>query len=95
MQVLLVCLFGALVAAQSEVLFFSRVPNPITDGEPAAILWSTNDTSNPVVLTLLQGLNTSNLATVKVITRAGRDGQYIWLPQISIANGDDYALGIT
>lgn len=43
---LLVAAFAALAAAQSTVLTFTNVPNPITDGQPQAILYATNDTSN-------------------------------------------------
>ena len=34
----------ALAAAQSTVLTFTHVPNPVTDGQPQAITYSTNDT---------------------------------------------------
>lgn len=42
----LVGALAALATAQSSVLTFTRVPNPITDGEPAALIYSTNDTSS-------------------------------------------------
>ena len=87
-------LFAIFAAAQSDVLTFTRVPNPITDGENAVILWSTNDTNTDVTLTLRKG-NPNNLNTVYVITTKGQDGQYIWNPPLWIADGDDYALEIS
>lgn len=38
--------FAGVVAAQSTVLTFDTVPNPITDGKATAITYSTNDTVN-------------------------------------------------
>ena len=35
----------ALSAAQSSVLTFTHVPNPVTDGQAQAITFSTNDTT--------------------------------------------------
>lgn len=93
-RTLLLFLFAALAAAQSQVLYFTRVPNPITDGEPAVLLWATNDTETPVTLTLRKG-QASNLDTVYVITKSATDGQYIWRPPLSTANGEDYALEIS
>ncbi len=55
LQLLLLGIFLAFAVAQSSVLYFTRVPNPITDGEEQVILWSTNDTSTPVTLKLLKG----------------------------------------
>jgi len=37
---------AALAAAQSSVLTFTHVPNPITDGQAQAITYSTNDTAS-------------------------------------------------
>lgn len=91
---LFIGLFAVFAAAQSDVLTFTKVPNPITDGENAVILWSTNDTNTPVKLTLRKG-NPNNLDTVYVITSNGQDGQYIWNPPLWIANDDDYALEIS
>lgn len=89
-------LFGALAAsaaAQSAVLTFTRVPNPITDGEPQAILYATNDTSTPVTIILRKG-NPNDLQTVDVLTNDATNGQYIWTPPKSLPNGYDYALEI-
>lgn len=93
-QTLLLGVFAVFTAAQSDVLTFTRVPNPITDGEEAVILWSTNDTQSDVTLTLRQG-NPNDLDTVYVITTNGQDGQYIWTPPLWIPNGEDYALEIS
>lgn len=69
------------------------VPNPITDGSPAAITYSTNDTQTPVTITLRQG-NSNNLQTVQVLTNDSNNGQFVWNPPKSIPNGVDYALQI-
>jgi hypothetical protein len=44
-KTLLVSAFAALAAAQSSVLTFTNVPNPITDGQAQAITFATNDTT--------------------------------------------------
>lgn len=87
---------AALAAAQSgasNVLTFTRVPNPITDGLPQVILYATNDTSSPVTITLKNGPKT-NLQTVETLTTDATDGQFIWHPPRSLPNGNDYALEI-
>ena len=89
-------LLGALAvfaAAQSDVLTFTRVPNPVTDSEPQAITYATNDTSSPLMITLRQG-NPNNLQTVDVLTTDATGGQFIWTPPLSLPNGIDYALEI-
>lgn len=50
-KTVLLSALAALAAAQSTVLTFTNVPNPITDGEAQAITFATNDTSS--VSTLL------------------------------------------
>jgi hypothetical protein len=45
-KTLLLGAFAALAAAQSAVLTFTNVPNPITDGQAQAITFATNDTSS-------------------------------------------------
>lgn len=45
-KTLLVSAFAALAAAQSSVLTFTKVPNPVTDGQPQAITYATNDTAS-------------------------------------------------
>lgn len=45
-KTLLVGALAAIAAAQSSVLTFTNVPNPITDGQPQAITFATNDTSS-------------------------------------------------
>lgn len=45
-KTLLVGALAALAAAQSSVLTFTNVPDPITDGQPQAITFATNDTSS-------------------------------------------------
>lgn len=84
---------AALAAAQSAVLTFTRVPNPITDGEPQAILYATNDTQSPVTLILRQGA-ANDLTTIQTLTTDATGGQYIWTPPKSLPNGNDYALEI-
>ena len=74
LHLVLCCIFAALTAAQSDVLFFTRVPNPVTDGEEQVILWSTNDTDTDVTLKLLQG-NSEPYDTVYTITDSAQDGQ--------------------
>lgn len=92
-SLLLTTLVAGLAAAQSAVLTFTRVPNPITDGEPQAILYATNDTQSPVTIILRQG-NANNLQTVQTLTTDAAGGQYIWTPPVSLPNGNDYALEI-
>lgn len=84
----------ALAAAQSSVLTFTHVPNPVTDGQAQAITYSTNDTTSPVTIILRKGLS-GNLQTVQTLTAAATSGQYIWTPAKTLPNGDDYALEIT
>ncbi len=88
---LLVSLFVALTVADSSVLYFTRVPSPITDGEQSVLLWSTNDTTTPVEIILLSGLS-QPYKTVQTVTKSGENGQYIWKPSSSIADGTDYRL---
>lgn len=59
--------FAALAAAQSSVLVFTHVPNPITDGQAQAITFATNDTTTPVTILLRQG-QSNNLQTVSTLT---------------------------
>ena len=92
-KALLVGALAAYAAAQSQVLTFTRVPNPVTDGEPQAITYATNDTSTPVEIILRQGA-ASNLQTVEVLTSDATGGQFVWTPRASIPNGADYALEI-
>ena len=93
-RALLLGAVAALAAAQSQVLTFTDVPNPVTDGEPQAILYSTNDTTNPVMIILRKG-QTGNLQTIATLTNQSYGGQYIWTPAASLPNGNDYALEIT
>lgn len=92
-KTLLLGAFAALAAAQSAVLTFTRVPNPITDGEPQAITYSTNDTDSPVTIILRKG-PANNLQTVDTLTTDANGGQFIWTPPPSLPNGADYALEI-
>lgn len=92
-RTLLLGAFAALAAAQSAVLTFTRVPNPITDGQPQALLYATNDTSSPVTIVLRQG-PANNLQTVQTLTSDATGGQYIWTPPLSLPNGNNYALEI-
>lgn len=93
MRLLLLGWFAAIAAAQSSVLFFTRVPNPITDGQQQVILWSTNDTESDVTLRLLQG-SSGSYETIYTITDSGHGGQYVWKPPKWIPNGDNYRLEI-
>lgn len=45
-KTLIVSAFAALAAAQSSVLTFTKVPNPVTDGQPQALTYATNDTAS-------------------------------------------------
>ncbi|KAK3724850.1 hypothetical protein LTR37_000898 [Vermiconidia calcicola] len=90
---LLLGAFASYVVAQSQVLFFTNVPNPVTDGEPQAILWSSNDTQSPVTILLRKGIST-NLKTVSTLTNDATGGTFIWTPPASLPNGIDYALQI-
>ncbi|KAK3073932.1 hypothetical protein LTR53_004060 [Teratosphaeriaceae sp. CCFEE 6253] len=92
-KIILASAFVALAAAQSAVLTFTKVPNPITDGQPQALTYSTNDTSTPVTIILRKGPST-NLQTVSTLTTSATGGQYIWTPPTSLADGTDYALQI-
>ena len=92
-KALLLGAFAAYAVAQSSVLTFTHVPNPVTDGEPQAILYSTNDTQSPVTIVLRKG-NSNNLQTVSTLTTTATGGQYIWTPSKSLADDSDYALEI-
>lgn len=92
-KALLLSAFAAFAAAQSTVLTFTRVPNPVTDGEAAAITYATNDTDAPVTIILRKGPS-GNLKTVDVLTTNANGGQFVWTPPPSLANGADYALEI-
>lgn len=50
-KALLLGAIAALATAQSTVLTFTNVPNPITDGQPQAITYATNDTTTVSVIT--------------------------------------------
>jgi len=45
-KTLIVSALAALATAQSAVLSFTNVPNPVTDGQAQAITFRTNDTSS-------------------------------------------------
>lgn len=92
-KTLLLSALSALAAAQSAVLTFTNVPNPITDGQAQAITYATNDTTSPVSIILRQGPS-GNLQDVETLTTDARDGQFIWTPSTSLPNGNNYALQI-
>lgn len=92
-QTLLLSALAALATAQSSVLSFTRVPNPVTDGQVQVLLYSTNDTTSPVTILLRKGLS-SNLQTVYTVTENAQNGQYLWTPPTWIADDTDYALEI-
>lgn len=92
-KTLLLGALAALAAAQSTVLTFTNVPNPVTDGQAHAITFATNDTSSPVSIILRQGPST-DLKDVETLTTDARNGQYIWTPSTSLPNGNNYALQI-
>ena len=81
-------------SAQSSDVYFTRVPNPITVGEPQAILYTTNDDETPVIITLRQG-SSSDLQTIDTLTTSATGGQYVWTPELDLPNGIDYALEIS
>ncbi|OQO06300.1 hypothetical protein B0A48_08889 [Cryoendolithus antarcticus] len=85
---------ATLAAAQSSVLTFTHVPNPITDGQAQAITYATNDTAGPVTIILRKG-DSTNLQTVQTLTSSAIGGQYVWTPSENLPNGVDYALQIT
>ncbi|KAK6395098.1 hypothetical protein LTR65_001287 [Meristemomyces frigidus] len=93
-KALIVSGLAVLSAAQSAVLTFTHVPNPVTDGATQAITYSTNDTTSPVTIILRKGLST-DLKTVSTLTTSATGGQFIWTPSTSLADGTDYALEIT
>ncbi|KAK5146402.1 hypothetical protein LTR04_001056 [Oleoguttula sp. CCFEE 6159] len=91
-------LFGAslvgAVIAQSSTLAFTSVPAVVTAGQPANISYMAADTTSPVTITLRKG-DPNNLATIAVLTSSSTGGSYIWIPDKSLANAQDYALQIT
>ena len=99
---LLLASFTAQVLAQgrgddkkhSKVLYFTNVPNPITDGEQTVIQWATNDTETPVTLTLKQGRVIGSLREVYTVTTAGTGNEYVWLPPTWLPNNENYELEI-
>jgi hypothetical protein len=92
-KALLLGALAALATAQSAVLTFTRVPNPVTDGEPQAITYATNDTTSPVTIILRKGTS-KNLQTIATLTTDANGGQFIWTPPPSLPNDNDYALEI-
>lgn len=92
-KAILVGAFAALAVAQSTVLTFTRVPNPVTAGTANAITYATNDTMSPVTITLRKG-ESGNLKTISNLTTDATGGQYVWTPDTSLENGADYALEI-
>ena len=92
-KALLVGTLAVFATAQSTVLYFTRVPSLVTDGEPQAITFATNDTSSPVTILLRKG-NPADLKTIDTLTTDATDGQFIWTPPLSLPNGQDYALQI-
>jgi hypothetical protein len=92
-KTLVLSALAALATAQSAVLSFTNVPNPVTDGQAQAITFRTNDTSSPISITLRQGL-AGDLQDVEVLTGDAKDGQFVWTPSTSLPNGNDYALQI-
>jgi len=92
-KALLVGAFAAIAAAQSSVLTFTRVPNPVTAGSAEAITYATNDTSSPVTIILRKGPS-DDLQNVSTLTTTAFNGQYVWTPDRTLANGNDYALEI-
>ncbi|EMC93601.1 hypothetical protein BAUCODRAFT_150900 [Baudoinia panamericana UAMH 10762] len=92
-KALLAGAFAALAAAQSTVLTFTYVPNPMTDGQPQALTYTTNDSFTPVTILLRQGLP-RNLETIMTLTTTATGGQFIWTPPTSLPDGSDYALEI-
>ena len=72
-RALLLATFAVLACAQSQVLTFTHVPNPVTDGSPAAILYSTNDTASPVTIILRKG-QSGNLQTIETLTKDSYGG---------------------
>ncbi|CZT24734.1 uncharacterized protein RCC_10462 [Ramularia collo-cygni] len=93
-KALLIGALAALATAQSSVLSFTRVPSPITAGEPQALTYATNDTETPVTIRLRKGPS-GNLDTIATLSSSVMGGQYIWTPSDSLTNGNDYALEIS
>ncbi len=81
------------VRSRKADCIYAIVPNPITDGEPAAITYSTNNTNSPVTIILRQGQQ-QNLQTIDTLTSNSYGSQFIWTPPKSLPNGVDYALEI-
>jgi len=91
MQILHALLLLASLAAQtlaqgkgdekkhSKVLYFTNVPNPITDG----------------TLTLKQGRVIGSLREVYTVTTAGTGNEYVWLPPTWLPNNENYELEIS
>ncbi|KJX95930.1 extracellular matrix protein [Zymoseptoria brevis] len=95
-KTILLSAFAAMAYAQavSEVLYFTRVINPVTAGMQTAITYATNDTTSPVTILLKKGPS-GDLKTVSTLTDSATNGQFIWTPSTSLENGVNYALEIT
>ncbi|SMQ45940.1 unnamed protein product [Zymoseptoria tritici ST99CH_3D7] len=95
-KTILLSAFAAMAYAQavSEVLYFTRVINPVTAGMQTAITFATNDTTSPVTILLKKGPS-GDLKTVSTLTDSATNGQFIWTPSTSLENGVNYALEIT
>ncbi|KAK0347364.1 hypothetical protein LTR91_007335 [Friedmanniomyces endolithicus] len=94
-KLLLASAFAAIAAAQSEVLNFTAVPAPFTDGQAYALTYATNDTNSPVTIVLLQGPSATGLQPVATLNSDIRGGQYVWTPPTTLPAGNDYALQIS
>jgi hypothetical protein len=72
-KALIASALATLAAAQSTVLTFTHVPNPITDGKPQAITYATNDTSSVrrSCALLLNGTLADRVQPVTIILRKG------------------------
>ncbi|KAF2858039.1 hypothetical protein K470DRAFT_278816 [Piedraia hortae CBS 480.64] len=91
---ILVVSLAALAVAQSTVISFDSVPNPIVDGKAQTIKFHTSDQSNSVTITLRKGAS-NDLQTVETLTTNAQNGEFVWTPSECLPNGNDYALQIT
>ncbi|KAI4145319.1 MAG: hypothetical protein LQ340_006328 [Diploschistes diacapsis] len=87
------CAFAALAQAQNA-LQFTQTPANAQVGQSSTISW-TGGNGGHVTLTLRQGPDPNNLATIAIITGDASGNSYTWTPSSSIPPATDYALEIS
>jgi len=89
--------FTAIALLASSVfgaVTFTSVPSGISAGQSYTLLYSADDTTTPVTITLRKG-NPQNLDTIGALTTTSTGGSFTWTVPADIVSGTDYALMIS